>query len=79
MTMDIEKDVKEALKFAESNFPEYNSYHEGFGIIAEEFDELWDEIKEKDHNRLKLYKEASHVACTAIRFMKLVKRKYETK
>lgn len=75
--MNIHEDLKKAIKDAESKYSEYNSYHEGFAIIAEEVDELWDEVKEKEHNRLKLYNEAMHVACTAIRFMKLCKRNFE--
>lgn len=48
--MNIEKDLRYELKKAESEFTEYNSAHEGYAIIKEEFDELWDEIKKHDHN-----------------------------
>ena len=75
--MNIEIDIKNQIKKAESKFSEYNSIHEGYGIIKEEFDELWDEIKKKEPNQLKMYTEASHVACTAIRFMKMIKQNYK--
>lgn len=31
--------------------PLYHSAHEGYGVMAEEFDELWDEVKKKRKNR----------------------------
>jgi len=57
---------------AESLFPNYNSSHEGYAIIKEELDELWDEVKNNKRvgsvERQK--KEAIQVAVTAIRFIK---------
>ena len=73
MAMNIERDVKEEIKKAESKFGEFHSPHEGYAIIAEELDELWDEVKEHDHNQIRMYNEAKQVACTAIRFMKMIK------
>jgi hypothetical protein len=74
--MNIEKDVKEEIKKAESKYPPYNSPHEGYALIAEELDELWDEVKEHDQNEKRMYDEAKQVACTAIRFMKMIKANY---
>lgn len=71
--MNIEKDLRDEINIAESEFSEYNSAHEGYAVIKEEFDELWDEIKKHDHNELKMYREALHVACTAIRFCKMIR------
>ena len=48
--MNIEKDIKEEVKKAELNHPQFNSPHEGYAIIAEELDELWDEVKKKDEH-----------------------------
>lgn len=70
----IEQDIREEIKRAEIAFPEYNSPHEGYAIIKEELDELWDEIKDKDSSIVEQYKEAKHVACTAIRFMKMCRK-----
>lgn len=46
-----------------------NSAHEGYGVMLEEVDELWDEIKIKQKNRDldKLRKEALDVAAMALR------------
>lgn len=73
--MIIETDIKEEIAKAERNFKEYNSYHEGFAIILEEVDELWDLVKTKGKTPQEHYLEAKHVACTAIRYMKLCVRK----
>jgi len=40
---------------------EFNSLHEGYAVIKEEFDELWDEIKMKKPNHINLRKEAVQV------------------
>ncbi len=68
------EDVIKELESAEKKFSEYNSCHEGYSIIAEELDELWDEVKKHSHDYKKEYHEAKQIACTAIRFMKMCKR-----
>ena len=45
------------------------SAHEGYAIILEELDELWDEVKKKQPDREKMVKEAKQVAAMALRFM----------
>ena len=70
---DVIKEIEKAkLKYGSEGF---HSPHEGYAIIKEESDELWDEVKAKSHDYKKLYTEASHVACTAVRFMELCKAK----
>jgi len=66
---EIINDVIEEVARAEKKHPPYRSSHEGYAIIKEEVDELWDEVKRKDQNYLREYTEAKHIACTAIRFM----------
>ena len=52
-----------------NKFGNYNSYHEAYAVIKEEFDELWDELKvnasKRDLN--KVYYEALQVAATSFR------------
>lgn len=47
------------------------SLHEGYAILLEEVEELWDEIKKKPkkRNEEKLRKEAIQVAAMALRFL----------
>lgn len=65
--------LKEVKKVSDKVGP-YNSVHEGYAVMLEEFDELWDEVKRKDKNYTAMYNEAMQVACTSIRFMQLVKK-----
>ncbi len=60
----------EYIRASSMNAP-FNSAHEGYGVILEELDELWDEIKKKRRLRdPKLMKEeAIQVAAMAVRFI----------
>lgn len=48
----------------------WNSAHEGYGIILEELDELWEHVKTKQKRRdlEAMRKEAIQVAAMAVRF-----------
>ena len=63
--------ILEEYDQAEARFGAYNSAHEGYAVLKEEVDELWDEIKLKEHLRLpyKLQREAIQVAAVAMRFL----------
>lgn len=65
-------DVLEELRRAEGGFPAMRSAHEGFSILNEEVDELWEEVKVKQskRNMSALRAEAVQVAAMAIRFIK---------
>ena len=56
---------------ASLRFGRFNSCHEGYAVMKEEFDELWIEIMKKQEERdpAKLKKEAIHVGAMAIRFI----------
>jgi len=55
---------------ASSKNPEFNSCHEGYAVILEELDELWDQVKMKSSKRsvVNMREEAIQVAAMAIRF-----------
>lgn len=72
---EIMNNILELVNKISDKFPPYNSVHEGYAVMLEEFDELWDEVKRKDKNYTAMYNEAMQVACTAIRFMQLVKKR----
>ena len=65
---EILADVQLEFMSACEKFHAYNSGHEGYAVIKEELDELWDEIK-GEHKGERMYSEAKQVASTAIRFM----------
>lgn len=63
--------VDAELWAAIERYPAFNSAHEGFSVLKEEVDELWDEVKAKQGSRdlTKLRKEAVQVAAMALRFI----------
>lgn len=58
------------LNKAMTNWPAFNSAHEGFAVLKEEVDELWDHVKTNQTKRdiAKMKKEALQVAAMALRF-----------
>lgn len=58
--------VDEAME-AFANFPPFRSTHEGFAILKEEVDELWEEVKCGNLDEAK--QEAVQVAAMALRFL----------
>lgn len=70
-------EVVEELVEARKRYPAMNSSHEGWAVIYEELDELWDEcrVKTDEHRYMAMRKEARQIAAMAIRFMLDVRRK----
>ena len=65
---DLRNDIEAELINAMHKFPKFNSYHEGYAVLKEEADELWDEIK-REQRPAELRQEAIQVAAMAIRFI----------
>jgi NTP pyrophosphatase (non-canonical NTP hydrolase) len=68
--IDILNAVRMEVLSAQEKFPEFNSAHEGFSVLYEEVDELWDHVKVKQgrRNSEEMMKEAIQVAAMAVRF-----------
>jgi hypothetical protein len=62
-------EVSAELARAVRKFPPFHSGHEGYAVILEELDELWDEAKTKHQNIATMRAEAAQVAAMALRFM----------
>ncbi len=55
---------------AKEKYPKnFNSRHEGFSIMKEEVDELWDEVKKKDFDNDAHRMEAVQTAAMAVRYI----------
>jgi hypothetical protein len=56
---------------AEGRFPGYNSAHEGYAVILEKLDKVWEHVKVKQSKRdlAAMRKEAIQVAACAVRFV----------
>ena len=65
------REVSFELSSAMKDYPPFSSAHEGYAILLEEVDELWDEVKKKpkDRDKEKMRAEAMQIAAMAIRFM----------
>lgn len=57
---------------AKTKFLPFNSAHEGYAVLLEEIDELWDEVKKNQRvrdNKSLMRKEAIQCAAMAVRFV----------
>jgi hypothetical protein len=54
---------------AVKKFGPFHSAHEGFAVLKEEVDELWEEVKAKKRDKKNLEKEATQVAAMGLRFL----------
>lgn len=64
-------ELREELTRATNLYGPIRSSHEGYAVILEEVDEMWDEIKKNDIDKAR--EEALQVAAMAIRFLMDVK------
>jgi hypothetical protein len=55
------------LRHAQRRFPAFHSGHEGYAVIAEELDELWEDVKRNEGDGAGV--EAVQVAAMALRYL----------
>lgn len=67
----IFEQIKAEYEHACTKFPPFNSCHEGYAVLKEELDELWEIVKQKGVRRdvYDLRKEAIQVAAMAVKFI----------
>jgi len=61
--------VEDELRRARSLHIDYHSGHEGYAVILEELDELWEEVRKRHQDKAAMRREAIQVAATALRFV----------
>lgn len=59
--------VEEELAKTQISFDPFHNSHEGYAVLKEEVDELWDDVKANRPNRAR--EKAVQVAAMAIRFL----------
>lgn len=64
--------IRSELHDATKKFGSFNSGHEGYAVIKEEVEEMWEAIKNK--NLDEAYKEAIQVGAMALRFLIDIKK-----
>lgn len=61
--------IDSELYFARQKFPDFRSAHEGFAVLLEEVNELWDVVRSKHGTPVEIKHEAIQVAAMALRFL----------
>lgn len=62
-------DVLAELARAEAKFGAFRSNHEGYAVLLEEMDELWDGIKRKPRDMDRVRSEAVQVTVIGLKFL----------
>ena len=69
-------EIGQEVMRARQKFRPFNSAHEGYAVLLEEVEELWQEVKRKQSSRdlERMQAEAVQIAAMAIRFLTDVQR-----
>lgn len=67
----ILSEMMKEYKRATTEYSPFASHHEGWAVIKEQLDEVWDEIKKKRGTKSteKITKEVLHVGAMSLRFL----------
>jgi hypothetical protein len=70
--IELTTEIHNEFRRASALYPPFNSAHEGYAVLLEEVEELWDEVKKSPKKRepAKMREEAIQVAAMALRFLK---------
>ena len=68
---EILKEIINEVKSARNKYPAFHSNHEGYAVLLEEIEELWNYIKESKSTKAddKMRKECIQIAAMSIRFI----------
>ena len=72
------KEILTELARANKKFPNFHSPHEGYAVMIEEMDELWQEIKAVKYpvtsdEKQRMHRECVQIAAMAIKFINSIK------
>lgn len=71
--LNIFRDMLDELTEANKQYPPFKNLHEAYAVMLEELDEVWDEIKMKQVNLLRLEQELLQVGAMAAKAVALVR------
>ena len=63
----IDKNIRDEMEESVLKYGAFHSFHEAYGVLKEEVDELWDEIIMRELDYDKIYQEAIELAAMAIK------------
>jgi NTP pyrophosphatase (non-canonical NTP hydrolase) len=63
------KMLAELERANEIHKPVFSSAHEGYAILLEEVEELWEEVRKKEPDLERMYEEAIQVGAMTIKFL----------
>lgn len=66
-------DVMKELTESTEKHGNYASAHEGSSVIREEFEELWEHVRDNTGYSRAAYEEAKQIASTAMKYMLMVR------
>jgi len=75
----VVSDVVEEIQKSMIKYPLFNSPHEGYGVLLEELDELWDEVKKREPDLKNMRAEAVQVAAMAMKFIMSMENDWKPK
>lgn len=70
--------VGEELRKSMTKWSLFNSRHEGYAVLLEEVDELWDEVKKRKPDVKNMRAEAVQVAAMAMKFIMSMENEWRT-
>jgi NTP pyrophosphatase (non-canonical NTP hydrolase) len=72
-TKDIAALMVTELDKANKKHSQFTSPHQGYAVILEELDELWDEVKKKHPDKQRMLEEVIQVGAMAMKFVQMLK------
>lgn len=61
--------IENEIQTSRENHGSFSGSHEGYAVILEEVEELWQEVKKKERDFVKMEKECIQIAAMAIKFI----------
>jgi len=71
--------IENEIELSRKNHGVFSGSHEGYAVILEEVEELWQEVKKKERDFKQMRKECIQIAAMAIKFIEDICEKENTR